>query len=98
MARTQTVEVSIPREVYVEYRDYLISELSPREFKDRDAGANTYGDNGAVAEALLADCILPHIAEILYDVEDRPVSATPEGELAVGEKPRSDDGTFKSEE
>ena len=98
MARTETVEVSIPRDVYVEYRDYLMQEISPREFKDRRAGAGTYGNNGAVAEALLADCILPHLAEILYDVEDKPVSATPEGELEIGERPRSDDGTFKSDE
>ena len=98
MPRTETVEISIPREVYVEYRDYLIEEISPREYKDRGAGAGTYGNNGAVAEALLADCVLPHIAEIIYDVEDRPVSATPEGGLEVGEKPRNDDGTFQSEE
>lgn len=97
MARTKTVEIHIPANVYDEYRDYLIDELSAREFKDRRAGANTYAGNGAVGEALLADCILSHIAEVLYDAGDRPVSPTPEGGLEIGEKPRNDDGTFQSE-
>lgn len=92
MSRVETVEISIPREVYEEYRDYLISKLSAREFKDRRAGANTYANNGAVAEALLADCILPHLAEVLYN-HDGPVSPTPEGDLEL-QQDRDDEGNF----
>jgi len=94
MARIETIEVSIPREVYVEYRDYLIDELSPREYKDRDAGASTFGNNGAVAEALLADCILPHLAEVLYGEGDKSVVPTPEGGLEI-EQHRDESGNFQ---
>jgi hypothetical protein len=92
MARIKKVELSIPAEIYDEYQDYLIEELSAREFKDRNAGANTFGDNDAIAEALMADCVLQHLAQVLYN-HDGPVSPTPEGRLEL-EQERDESGNF----
>lgn len=95
MARTETVEVHIPVETYREYRDYLMNELGKREYQARMGSHDTYASNDAVAEALLADAILPHLGELLKDSPH--VKPTPEGELEVVRE-TDGDGKFTSSE
>lgn len=96
MARTETVEVHLPIELFKELRDGEIERLGNREFTNRRGGNNTYAGNGPVAQLLLEVLLgsRSNLSDSLYD--GRKLEPTAEGQITIDEKPRADDGTFTS--
>jgi hypothetical protein len=96
MARTKTVEVDLPIDLYEELRDKELQRLGKREFMTRRGCNNTYGGNGPLGQLLLEVLFgsRANLSDSWYD--GRELEPTTEGQITIAEKPRADDGTFTS--
>lgn len=92
MARTRTIEVSVPVELFKELQNAEIERLGNREFTNRRGGNNTYGSNGPLGQLLLEVLIgsRENISDSWYD--GKLLEPTEEGQVTIA---RADDGTFK---
>ncbi len=100
MALTETVEVTLPIELFEDLRDEELQRIGNREFTNRRGGNNhpdTYASNGPMGQILL---------EVLLGERDdlsekwnngKPLEPTPEGTVET-RQPRDNAGNFAPKE
>lgn len=97
MARTETVEVYLPLELFEDLRDEEIERLGNRQYTDRRGGNNsdTFAGNGPLGQVLL-EVLLGEYEDISTRWFDgQPLEPTPEGGVEVRQS-RDDEGNFAS--